>query len=118
MTTVADYVASLQPPLRQLAEQLCALVDDALPEATGALWHGHPTWSLGERPGRRPVCLVKAHTSSVTFGLWRGKEVSDGSGRLRAGSRAMASVKLGDTSDLDHTLFTDWLRQAYSLEAK
>ncbi|MER7113209.1 DUF1801 domain-containing protein [Saccharomonospora azurea] len=118
MTTVSDYVSALPSPLRPIAEQVRSLIDDTLPETTGALWHGHPTWSLGERPGRRPVCLVKAHSSSVTFGLWRGQEVADPSGRLHAGARTMASVKLVDVSDIDRALFTDWLRQAVAQETR
>ncbi|MEY7970778.1 DUF1801 domain-containing protein [Saccharomonospora xinjiangensis] len=116
--TTADYVAALAPPLRRIAEPLCSLIDETLPEATSALWHGHPTWSLGDKPGRRPVCLVKAHSTTVTFGLWRGQQVSDEPGLLRAGARTMASVKLADVSGIDRALFTDWLRQAYSLEEK
>ncbi|EID56543.1 DUF1801 domain-containing protein [Saccharomonospora xinjiangensis] len=116
--TTAGSVASLAPPLRRVAEPLCSLIDEALPEATSALWHGHPTWSLGDKPGRRPVCLVKAHSATVTFGLWRGRQVTDEPGRLRAGARMMASVKLAGVSEIARALFTDWRRQAYSLEEK
>ncbi|CAM3017118.1 DUF1801 domain-containing protein [Saccharomonospora xinjiangensis] len=116
--TTAGYVASLAPPLRRIAEPLCSLIDEALPEVTSALWHGHPTWSLGDKPGRRPVCLVKAHSTTVTFGLWRGRQASDETGRLRAGARTMASVKLAGVSEIDRALFTAWLHQAYSLEEK
>ena len=35
MTTASDYVSALPSPLRPIAEQVCSLIDDTLPEATG-----------------------------------------------------------------------------------
>jgi hypothetical protein len=60
--------------------------------------------------------LVKAYGSYVTFGLWRGQEITDPSGRLIPGARAMAAVKLRDVADIDPALFSDWLREAAHLE--
>ncbi|MER5333422.1 DUF1801 domain-containing protein [Micromonospora sp. NPDC002717] len=117
-TTVTDYLAGLDAPLREIGEKLLPVIEAALPGATGAVWHGHPVWGLGDRPGRRPVCLVKAYAGYVTFGLWRGREITDPSGRLVPGARQMAAVKLRTLADVDPALFTDWLRQAHDLEAK
>lgn len=72
----------------------------------------------GDKPGRTPVCLVKAYPAYVTFGLWRGQDVADDSGRLMAGARQMASVKLRTLDEIDPDLFTGWLRQAYELETR
>ncbi|MEU8259586.1 DUF1801 domain-containing protein [Micromonospora sp. NPDC048999] len=118
MDAVTDYLAGLDAPLREVGEKLRTVIDAALPEAASAMWHGHPVWGLGDRPGRTPVCLVKAYTSYVTFGLWRGQDVDDASGRLVAGARRMASVKLRAVDEIDPDLFTRWLRQAYNLEAR
>ncbi|TDV57805.1 DUF1801 domain-containing protein [Actinophytocola oryzae] len=114
-TTVSDYVTTLPEPQRRIAEQLVRLVDAELP-GTGVVWHGHPVWSLGSAPGRSPVCLIKARSTYVTFSLWRGQEVDDPSGRLTAGARAMAGVKLRSLDDVDADLFTGWLRQAAALD--
>ncbi|MFF3672047.1 hypothetical protein [Microtetraspora malaysiensis] len=38
--------------------------------------------------------------------------------RYQPGVRQMASVQLHTVDDIDATLFTDWLRQAYELEVK
>ena len=112
--TVTEYVHSLPENQREIAARLLDLIDDALP-GTGALWHGHPVWSLGSAPGKQPVCLVKAYPAHVTFGFWRGQEIDDPSGRLEAGARGMANVKLRGTDDLDDVLFTTWLRRAREL---
>ncbi|WP_406078344.1 DUF1801 domain-containing protein [Micromonospora sp. NBC_00858] len=114
--SINDYLAGLPGPLREIGEKLTPVIAAALPGATGAMWHGHPVWSLGDRPGLRPVCLLKAYRSDVTFGLWRGQEITDPSGRLVPGARVMAAVKLRGVADIDPALFTDWLRAAAALE--
>ncbi|MEU2613782.1 DUF1801 domain-containing protein [Micromonospora sp. NPDC007271] len=118
MDAVNDYLAGLDAPLRETGEKLRTVIEAALPEAPGAMWQGHPVWGLGDRPGKTPVCLVKAYSSYVTFGLWRGQEVGDVSGRLVPGARRMASVKLRTVDEIDPDLFTGWLRQAYALETR
>lgn len=113
--TVTDYVDSLPENQREITTLLLDVIEDALP-GTGALWHGHPVWSLGPAPGKQPVCLVKAYPAHVTFGFWRGQEIDDPSGRLEPGSRGMAAVKLRSTDDVDAELFASWLRRARELE--
>jgi hypothetical protein len=115
---ITAYLNELDGPLRAIGERIRPVIDSALPDDSGALWHGHPTWSLGDKPGRTPVCLLKAYKSYVTFGLWRGQEVADPSGRLVSGARRMASVKLSREDDVDPALFSEWLHLAVALEAK
>ncbi|MEQ4303704.1 DUF1801 domain-containing protein [Plantactinospora sp. B6F1] len=117
-TEITDYLSGLDAPLREIGEKLRPIIDTALPEATGGMWHGHPTWGLGGRPGQRPVCLVKGYRSYLTFGLWRGQDLADPSGRLVPGARRMASVRLHGVDEIDPTLFTDWLRRAADLESR
>ncbi|MFB9907646.1 DUF1801 domain-containing protein [Allokutzneria oryzae] len=113
--TVEDYLASLPESQRRIADKVLPIIERALPGA-GAVWHGHPVWSLGPAPGKSPVCFVKAHSAHVSFGFWRGRSVSDPSGRLEPGAREMASVKLRSVDDVDPGLFADWLHQARALE--
>ncbi|MER5474131.1 DUF1801 domain-containing protein [Streptomyces sp. NPDC002935] len=115
---ITSYLNGLDAPLREIGEKIRPVIDAALPDDSGALWHGHPTWSLGDKPGQTPICLLKAYRSYVTFGLWRGQEVADPSGRLIAGARQMSSVKLSRTDDIDPVLFGEWLRRAVALETK
>ncbi|MET8339829.1 DUF1801 domain-containing protein [Streptosporangium canum] len=113
--TVRDYLASLPEPQREITGELLPLIEAALP-GTGAVWQGHPVWSLGPAPGRTPVCYVKAYPTYVTFGFWRGQEIADPSGRLEPGARQMAGVKLRTLADIDAEAFTAWLRTARDLE--
>ncbi|MCP2166838.1 DUF1801 domain-containing protein [Goodfellowiella coeruleoviolacea] len=113
-TTVEDYTAALPEAQRAIADTLLPLINAVLP-GVGAIWHGHPVWSLGGAPGRSPVCLVKGYPGYLTFGFWRGQEIADGSGRLEPGARAMAGVRLRSPADVDADLFTTWLRAARAL---
>ncbi|SHF62831.1 DUF1801 domain-containing protein [Streptoalloteichus hindustanus] len=114
-TAVQDYFAARPATQRQIADELVPLIEAVLPGA-GAVWHGHPVWSLGVAPGKSPVCYVKAHAQHVTFGVWRGQEITDPSGRLEPNARTMTSVKLRAAADIDAELFGSWLRQARELE--
>lgn len=113
--TVEGYLSSQPQPLCDVGLALAVLIDAELPDAHTGLWHGHPTWRIG----RAPVCLVKAYTRHVTFGLWRGAEIDDPGGRLvSAGAQTMASVKLRTVVEIDADLFSGWLRQAHALERR
>jgi hypothetical protein len=107
-TAVADYLTALQPPMREVAERLVALVDAELPRAEGVLWHGHPVWRLGGEP----AVLVKAYPKHVTLGFWRGQSIAS-DGALTPGTREMASVKVGGAVDPEQA--AGWLRQAAGL---
>ncbi|NKZ03525.1 DUF1801 domain-containing protein [Actinomadura latina] len=113
---VREYMADVPAGLRDVAEKALAVVDAALPGVEVALWHAQPTWSLGEKAGQKPVCFIKAYAKYVTFGLWRGQEIEDASGRLEAMSRQMAGVKLSGLEDVDEELFAGWVRRARALE--
>ncbi|QSB14251.1 DUF1801 domain-containing protein [Natronosporangium hydrolyticum] len=115
-TSVTEYLDALDDPLRQVGHRAREIIEAALPDATGVLYHGHPVWGLGDNPGQRPVCLLKAYRSDVTFGLWRGQDVNDPDGRLKPGARRMASVKLTGLTDIDAPRITTWLHQALALE--
>ncbi len=111
--TVEAYLSAQPQPLCDVGHALASLIGAELPGADASLWHGHPTWKLS----KAPVCLVKAYTRHVTFGLWRGATLTDPSDRLvPTGAQTMASVKLRAVDEIDPGLFADWLRQAGALE--
>jgi hypothetical protein len=106
---VTDYVTALQPPLREVAERLVALVDAELPGAERVLWYGHPVWRLGGEP----AVLVKAYSKHVTLGFWRGQRIDSGGALTPGGGGEMASVKV--TGEIDREAAAGWLRQAAAL---
>ena len=114
---VDTYIDSLSQVLAPVARNVRRVIDVALPDATVALWHGSPVWSIGDRPGNRPVCLIRAYSSYVTFSLWNGTSIEDQSGRLETSAGDKAHVKLRSEADIDPELVTGWLRDAHKLAA-
>jgi hypothetical protein len=113
--TVEDYVASLAGPVRDIVDALVDVIDAAVPDAECQVWDGSPVWRLG-LPGTLALCVVTAHPTHVAFGIFRGHEVADPSGRLDTRPGALAHVKLHTTADVDPALFADWLHQARDAE--
>ncbi|MFF5207153.1 DUF1801 domain-containing protein [Streptosporangium sp. NPDC000396] len=114
--TVEEYLAALAEPLREIWDKVRPVIDAALPGVNMALWYGQPTWGMGSAPGKSPVVFIRAYSSYLTMGVWRGKEISDSSGRLEVAARGVGNVKLRSVADIDAELFTDWLSQALELE--
>ncbi|HEY1178745.1 MAG TPA: DUF1801 domain-containing protein [Phytomonospora sp.] len=111
--SVNEYTAALPAEQREIADRLAALIEEALPGA-GAVWHGHPVWSAGDKPGKQPVAFFKAYPKYVTFGFWRGAELGDD--RLALNGRGMGTVKLATVADVDEAVFAGWLETARGLE--
>ncbi|KQW06175.1 hypothetical protein ASC66_06485 [Leifsonia sp. Root4] len=105
--TLDEFIAELDAPAREIAESLRAIIDDAVPGATGQVWHGHPVWL----DGKNPIAGFKPYPRWTTFMIWNGSPITDASGRLESGAR-MSTLKLSGTDDIDAALFADWLKQA------
>jgi hypothetical protein len=108
-TAVADYVDSLNAPMREVAGRLVALVDAELPGAERLIWYGHPVWKVAGEP----AVLVKACSRHVMLGFWRGRAIdSDGGLIAGGGPGGMASVKV--SGDVPAGAGA-WLRQVPAL---
>ena len=117
VASVAEYIEGLPEGMREIALRMRVVIGEGLPKAAEVLWHGHPVWTATEQaPGKAPVAMLKAYSSHVTFGLWRGQSIEDPSGRLEAASRGMAHVKIRSAEDIDAELFAGWLARAWELE--
>ena len=111
--TVDEYISSLSDDLQPVGQKLADVITGGLPRTQGVIWHGHPVWMSG----KTPVAAFKAHTSHVTFMIWKGQEITDRSGRLQAsGSSTMATHKVSSTDDIDSDLFANWLHQVARFE--
>ena len=75
----------------------------------------HRSLSLAAGSPAHPpaVCLLKAYPADLTFGFWRGREITT-PGLTQAG-QGMAHVKLRGAADAGPALFTGWLRQVREL---
>lgn len=104
---IDGYLDSLADPVRALGDELRTLLDDALPGATGVVWHGHPVWM----DGKVPLAGFNAYSAYVTFMIWNANQIADPTGRLQFGKH-MATVKVRAASEIDPEMFRSWLRAA------
>jgi hypothetical protein len=85
--TVEEYLDSLPPELRPIADELCRLVRAAMPAATEAIKWSMPTWSH-----QGPFCYVKAFRRHVNLGFWRGMALDDPHGVIDTTGEKMGHV--------------------------
>jgi hypothetical protein len=97
---------------RTVVERLLALAKRAAPAAAVTIKWAQPVL---EQNG--PLAFIKPAKAHVTFGFWRGAELTDDDGVLEGGDR-MKHVKIGSLEALDERRLSALLRQAVALNAK
>ena len=77
--TIDEYAKILDDWRGEVVGELDALIRRAAPGATGSIKWAQPVYEL-----HGPYAYVKAFSSAVNFGFWRGSDLSDRRARLRA----------------------------------
>ena len=76
---------------------LIDLVSGAVPDVTCSIKWAQPVFELNG-----PMAFIKLAAEHVTFGFWRGAELTDPAGLLEGGER-MKHLKIGDDEAFDRT---------------
>jgi hypothetical protein len=106
---VDDYVAKLTESQQAIVSALRKIARKAAPDATEAIKWAQPIF---EDDG--PFAYIKPAKNHVTFGFWRGAELTDPKSLLDGGDR-MKHVKLASTKDIDKAALTAFIKQAVEL---
>jgi hypothetical protein len=93
-------------------KRLLTIAKRALPDATVSIKWNQPVIEEGG-----PIAFIKVATAHVTFGFWRGAELTDPDAKLEGGE-VMKHVKLASIDAIDEARFKAWLVQAARLNAK
>ncbi len=96
----------------EVVKALLALVTRVVPDATVSIKWGQPVFDLCG-----PIAWVKPAKAHVSFGFWRGAELTDHAGVLEGGSR-MRHVKITSPTELDAEVITAFLIEAARLNVK
>ncbi len=96
----------------EVVKALLALVTRVVPDATVTIKWGQPVFELGG-----PIAWVKPAKTHVSFGFWRGAELTDHAGVLEGGSR-MRHIKITSPMELDADVITAFLIEAARLNVK
>jgi hypothetical protein len=108
--TIEGYIASKPVPLSQVLAQIDAIVRKAAPKATGTIKWAQPVYELNG-----PFAYMKASSTHVTFGFWRGTELSDPKRLLEGDGDRMKHVTVASPADVRATQFTAWVKEAVRL---
>jgi hypothetical protein len=92
-----------------VVRRLLAIARKAAPDATVTIKWSQPVLDQGG-----PLAFIKLAKAHVTFGFWRGAELSDPDGVLEGGDR-MKHVKILDEKALDEARITAFVREAVRL---
>lgn len=107
---VDDWVkAKARGEQLDIVRSLLILARKVAPKATISIKWGQP---VVDENG--PLAFIKVAKAHVTFGFWRGAQLTDPQGLLEGGER-MKHVKIASPDALDEKALSAFLRQAVSL---
>jgi hypothetical protein len=95
-----------------VVRRLLDMAARATPDATVTIKWGQPVFEHGG-----PVAWIKPAKAHVTFGFWRGAEMSDEAGVLEGGSR-MRHIKIASPEALDEATVAAYFAEAVELNRK
>lgn len=110
--TIEGYIASKNGALADVLRQIDAIVRTAAPKATAEIKWAQPVYSQDG-----PLAYLKASSTHVTFGFWRGVELTDPKGLLEGDGDRMRHVRVASTADVRRSQFTAWVKEAVRLNA-
>jgi len=108
--SVEEYVSSLEDWKGEIVGELREIVLSVSPEIEESIKWAQPVYE-----SNGPFSYIKAFKDSVNFGFWRGVDLKDPKGMLLGSGEKMRHVKITKPEDIDHKLFSDFVRQAIKL---
>ncbi len=110
-TSVDDYVAKkLNAEQAAIVAELRAIVRKAAPKSTEAVKWAQPVFE-----DNGPFAFIRPSKSHVTFGFWRGAELSDPKGLLSGEGDRMKHVKLASVKDINKSALQAFVKEAVRL---
>jgi hypothetical protein len=89
---------------------LVALVRDTAPDSVASIKWGQPVFE-----SNGPFAWVRASKAHVSFGFWRGAEMSDPRKLLEGDGDRMRHVKIGSREAVDPRLLASYVQEAVDL---
>ncbi len=109
-TSVDDWAKKLTGWQADALAILRALVTRHAPDATLVMKWGQPVW---EKNG--PFAWLRPAAKHVSFGFWRGSEMSDPGGHLEGDGTSMRHLKVTNADELAKLPIEGFVKQAVAL---
>lgn len=108
--TVDTYVSALGDWRGDVVRRVRGLIREAAPDATESIKWAQPVYELNG-----PFAYVRAFTSHVNFGFWRGADLADKHNLLVGSGTTMRHVTLSSPDDIRDDAFKELVRNAVRL---
>jgi hypothetical protein len=109
-TNVDDWAKKLTGWQADTLKIIRALVTRHAPDATLVMKWGQPVW---EQNG--PFAWLRPAAKHVSFGFWRGAELTDPDGHLEGDGDRMRHLKVTNADELDELDIEGFVKQAIAL---
>ncbi len=110
-TTIAAYNAGQDDKDRLICDELCAIINRALPDAESKIWHGHPVWFLDGNP----IVGYSKLKGSVRLLFWSGQSFET-PGLAVEGTFKAAEARYTDLAQLNPNALISWLYEARTIQ--
>jgi hypothetical protein len=108
--SVDDYVAKQGSWQQAVIGELREILREGAPGATEQIKWGQPVYDWNG-----PFAHIKAFSSSVNLGFWRGATLRDPGGLLSGNGDRMKAVKITAPAGVHHAAFVQLVREAVRL---
>lgn len=112
---IPDDIEAYHQKLTQEDQTICLRLFDeitqALPEAIGKVWHGHPVWFIEGNP----VVGYHRQKAALKVLFWSGQSFA-AHGLIALGSFKAAGFEVKSLRELDVVAFQNWLAEARTIQ--
>jgi hypothetical protein len=108
--TIEGFIEAQDDWRGDAAREIDAIVREAAPQAVGSIKWAQPVYEQGG-----PFAFLKINKAHLTFGFWRGTELTDPDGILEGKGDRMKHVKFRSMADIDRDQIAAWVKEAVHL---
>lgn len=106
------YHQSLAPAQQAICERLAELINAALPEAEGKIWHAHPVWFLEDNP----IVGYSLQKKGIRLMFWSGADFEEAVLNVRGGKFKDASVFYNAVEEIQSEALQRCLEKARNIQ--
>lgn len=111
-TAVETYLdTKVQPEHRDIVDALRRLMAECAPQAQETIMYGSLAWR-----GTKPLAIISAAKTHLTFAFERGAEFDDPFGLLDGVGKRTRHIKIKAGDDLDDVALRSYISQAVALD--
>lgn len=109
---IESYIAKLKGEQKAIVEHLHKLVLETAPKVKHSVKWAQPVYEEGG-----PFAYIKAFSSHVNFGFWRGAQLPDPKKLLAGTGDRMRHIKIQSVKEIDKKAYQNFVKAAIHLNS-